>query len=136
MRAAGKVLGLAVLLCAMTAVGCQKRVELIFVNNTPNVLDVKVTTPGEGTENAGQVGGHGSQLPYTVRINVDDLPASCTAAVGLVSKTFTVNQDTKDKLWFYYTKKGLAGPVDKDTTFVDVQQTGEITVKKPPWARP
>jgi len=129
MRTTGQVLGIAVLLLAMTAVGCQKKVQLTFYNHTADTLPVKVTTPTDGTQSVGSIGGNGSMLNYTVRIPNEDLPAGCSAAVGIRTKPFTVTEDTKDKLFFHYTDKGLAGPMDKDAGFTHIQKTGEIEVR-------
>lgn len=129
-RASGTLL-VAAVLCAVAAAGCQKKLDLTFVNHTGSVLPVKVTTPDAGTMQAGSVGPSGSRLRYSVRIRTEDLPATCTCTVGVASKTFTVTEDTKQKLWFHYTEKGLAGPMDKDTPFVDVTKERDIKVVVP-----
>lgn len=131
MKAASGTVLVVLALCVMGATGCQKKLDLTFVNHTGRVLAVKVTTPDAGTMQAGSVGPSGSKLRYSVRIPAEDLPATCTCAVGIASKTFTVTEDTKQKLWFHYTEKGLAGPMDKDTPFVDVTKEREIKVTVP-----
>lgn len=132
MNTASKVLVVAVVLCAMTMVGCQKKMQLTIVNHTGSVLPVSVTTPEAGTVNVGSVGANGSSIRHTIRIKEDDLPASCSVRVGLVSRSFTVNEDMKDKQWFHYDDKGLAGPMDKDTPYVTEKQTGEIRLRTEP----
>ena len=121
-----------VALCGLVATGCQKKVKITFINHTDATLPVSITTPSDGTITVGSVGGN-SSLPYVVRIPTDDLPALCSAKVGLIgSKSFTVSQDTKDRLWFDYTDKGLAGPRDEDTDASVTQQTGEVIIRTGP----
>jgi len=116
-----------VLLLTVAALGgCQKKIDLTFYNHTNTALPVRVTTPDDGTMTAGTIAGNGSMLNYTIRLATDGLPASCSAAVGVGTKTFTVTKDTKEHLWFHYTKKGLAGPMDKNAGVTVIQQTGEI----------
>ena len=129
MRIANKVLIVAVALCMLAAVGCQKKVQLTIINHTADTLPVVVTTPDDGSANAGSVQGNGSALRYTVRINLDSLPAPCTVKVGLVSRNFTVNQDMREKQWFHYTDKGLAGPTDEKTTTTVVEPVSDIKLK-------
>lgn len=131
MNMTGKVLSMVVVLTAMATVGCQKKVEFTFINHTDQVLPVKVTTPRGGTQSVGTIGANRSELPYTVRIDLGDLPAACSCAVGIATRQFTITQDTKGHLWFHRTKDGLVGPVDKKTTFVSVTETGRIKVTKP-----
>ena len=126
MRMAGKVFAMVLLLCVMAAVGCQKRIELTFVNHTDTPHEVKVTTPERGTATVGSVGADGGQLHHTIRINNDDLPAQCSVRVGLLSKTFEVNQDMKDKQWFHRDDKGLAGPMDKKAVYTTKKVIQEI----------
>ncbi|KPK79300.1 MAG: hypothetical protein AMJ81_13470 [Phycisphaerae bacterium SM23_33] len=129
MKAASGTLLVVVALCAMMTAGCQKQLELTFVNHTNSVVPVRVSTPQTGTMEAGSLGPSGSKLHCTIRIEMEDLPALCTCTVGVGFKTFTVTKDTKGKLWFHYTKEGLAGPTDKEGSLVGGTQEGEI---KPP----
>ena len=129
MRTTSKVLIVAVALCMLAAVGCQKKMQLTIINHTADVLPVVITTPDDGSVNAGSVQGNGSALTYTVRINIDSLPAPCTVKVGMVGRGFTVNQDMREKQWFHYTDKGLAGPTDKKTTTTVLEQTGDVKLK-------
>jgi hypothetical protein len=126
MNTASKAAGIVLMLCVLASAGCQKKVELTFFNHTDAVLPVKVTTPEHGTIEVGSIGAHGSQLRYTVRIKTDDLPAQCSCAVGLTSKTFTVSEDTQDALWFHLDNKGLAGPMDKGTKWVGQEKTVDV----------
>ena len=126
MSKASKVAGMVLVLCAMTAAGCQKKVQITFFNHTNSVLPVKVTTPEHGTVPVGSIAGNGSQIRYTVRIKTDLLPAQCACAMGLASKTFTITEDTPDRLWFHLTRKGLAGPVDEGTTLIDAEKIIDV----------
>ena len=132
MKRTRKALLVIVALCGLAATGCQKKVKITFINHTNETLPVSVTTPSDGTIAVGSIGGN-SSLPCVVRIPTDDLPALCSAKVGLIGgKSFTISEDTKDKLWFDYTDKGLAGPRDEDTDASVTQQTGEITIESGP----
>jgi len=128
MKIATRMLGVAAVLLAMTSVGC-KKVELTFYNHTDMTLPVRVTTPDAGTMNVGSIAGNGSMLNYTIKLKNEDLPAACSATVGVGTRSFTVTEDTKDHLWFHYTDKGLAGPMDKKAGMTVIQQTGEVRVK-------
>ena len=133
MKRTRKALLVIVALCGLAATGCQKKVRITFVNHTDETLPVSITTPNDGTINVGSVGGNSNSIPYTVRIPTDDLPALCSAKVGLIGgKSFTISEDTKDKLWFDYTDKGLAGPRDEDTDATVTRLTGEITTESEP----
>ena len=132
MKRTSKALLVVVALCGLAATGCQKKVRITFINHTDEVLPVTVTTPSEGTITFGSVPAN-SNLRCVVRIPTDDLPALCSAKVGLIgSKSFTISEDTKDKLWFHYTDKGLAGPADEETDVTVTKPTGEIVVESEP----
>ena len=132
MKRTSKALLVVVAICGLAATGCQKRVKITFVNSTDETLPVSVTTPSDGTITVGSIGGN-SSLPYVVRIPTDDLPALCSAKVGLIGrKSFTISEDTKDKLWFHYTDKGLAGPADEYTDVTVTKQTGKIVIESGP----
>ena len=132
MKRTSKALLVVVALCGLAATGCQKKVRITFINHTDEVLPVTVTTPSEGTITFGSVPAN-SNLRCVVRIPTDDLPALCSAKVGLIgSRSFSINEDTKDKLLFHYTDKGLAGPVDEDTDVAVTKQIGEAVVETEP----
>ncbi len=127
MKMGTKLLGIAVVLFG-TLVGCQKKIDLTFYNHTDTTLPVKVTTPDDGTMNVGTIAGNGSMLNYTIRVNTSDMPANCSAVVGIGNKSFAVTEDTKEHLWFHYTKQGLAGPMDSNANVTVISQTGEVEV--------
>jgi len=129
MKRTRKALLVIMALCGLAATGCQKKVRITFVNHTDETLPVSVTTPSDGTINIGSIGGD-SSMRYLVRIPTDDLPALCSAKVGLIgSKSFTISTDTEDEIWFHRTGKGLAGPVGKDTPASVTEKTGEIIIE-------
>jgi len=133
MNRTSKALLAVVALCGLAATGCQKKVRITFINHTDEVLAVTVTTPSEGTITFGSVPAN-SNLRCVVRIPTDDLPALCSAKVGLIgSRSFTISEDTKDRLLFHYTDKGLAGPVDEETDVTVTKPTGDdITIESGP----
>ena len=128
MKIATRMLGVAVVLLGMTVVGC-KKVQLTFYNHTDLTLPVRVTTPDAGTMNVGSLAGNGGMLNFTIKLKSEDLPAACSTTVGVGTKSFTITEDTKNHLWFHYTDKGLAGPMDKNANMTVIQQTGEVRVR-------
>ncbi len=128
MNMTSRMLGVAVVLCGMMAVGCEQPlvVRLTFVNHTANVEPVTLTTPVSGTVNIGQVGANHSELPYTVQIPPELLPADCSVSVGRATKGFRLNQYSGGQLWFHLDEKGLAGPMDQYTEYRTTKQTGTI----------
>lgn len=117
---------------ALALAGCDKKVQLTIVNHTPDMLDVKVTTPDQGTMSVGTVGGNGSKLRHTIKIANDDLPAQCSVKAGMATaaKTFTVNEDTKGELWFHVDRDGIAGPMDKNTPYIRHTDPDVIEIKR------
>jgi len=130
MKTTGKLLVVGVLLCTALMVGC-KKVNLMVYNHSDSARDIKVTTPDEGTLPVGSVSAGGGRLSYTMKIKNEDMPARCSVSAGVGNtQAFTVNEDTKDKLWFHVTRNGeLTGPFTKDDTFVDTEDMGEIELE-------
>lgn len=79
--------------------GCNKTVEMTFVNATDKSLDVQLSTPNEGTESVGMVSPLGGKLDTKVKIPNDDLPANCGWKAGEFSGQFTVTKNSPDRLW-------------------------------------
>jgi hypothetical protein len=79
--------------------GCNKSVELIFVNATDKSMDVQLTTPNEGTESVGMIPPLGGKLNTKVKIPNDDLPANCAWKAGDFNGLFTITKESPDKLW-------------------------------------
>ena len=67
MKTAGTLLWMTVVLLALTAAGCQKKIDLNFRNVTSTGQAVTVTYEGV-TESVGSVGGNGSTIHYKIAI--------------------------------------------------------------------
>jgi len=96
------------LLCASCLLGCDKRVELTFVNLTDDSLDVHVTRPGEGREYLGVIAPMG-KLRHEVEIGEDDLPATVTWSAGTHRGRFPVTKETQEELWIEIRPLGEPG---------------------------
>ena len=121
-----RIMAVSVLACVATTVGC-KKVEVTVWNHSDNALDVRVTVP-DGTMSLGTVGANGARLSYTIKIDNEDLPAHCSMSAGVGNtQSFTVTEDTKDKLWFHIAGNGrLAGPYPEDSEHVESETTTDI----------
>ncbi|MGC9455868.1 MAG: hypothetical protein ACP5HU_13565 [Phycisphaerae bacterium] len=124
----------AVLVLVAVAVGCEKKVTLTTMNHTGQSLNVRYTTPADGTKAAGTVGPNGS-LTHAVRVKTDDLPAQCSYRVdnlggGVLSQTsFQISEDTPGQLWFHVTSDGrLAGPYTKDDVHVESHEGSDVQI--------
>jgi len=129
MNTLGRLAGVSVLVCAAMAVGCTKKVNVTIYNHTTSSLGISLTVP-DGTLTVGSVGA-GSRLTHTLAVKTSDLPAQCTYSAGPGSSlSFTVDEDTKSKLWFHITRSGrLTGPYGKDDVHVETEKRGKINVK-------
>ncbi len=120
-----KIVAVCVLVCAAMAVGC-KKIEVTIHNHSADAMSVRITVP-DGTVPLGAVSA-GGRLSHTIKINNEDLPAQCSVSAGVGnSQSFTVTEDTKDKLWFHITNKGrLTGPYTKQDVHVETEKRGHI----------
>jgi hypothetical protein len=119
MRMTGKIAVVSMLVCVALMVGCSKQVTLTVFNHSATARNIQVTIP-EGTRPVGSVSA-GGMIIHTVEIKNKDLPAvcNCTAGAG-ASQSFTIDDETRSKLWFHITKDGaLAGPYDKDSVHTE-----------------
>jgi hypothetical protein len=85
-------------LCASCLLGCDKQVELTFVNLTGDSLDVHLTSPEEGREYLGVIAPMG-KLRHGLEIDKDDLPATVTWSAGPHRGRFPVTEETQEELW-------------------------------------
>lgn len=79
--------------------GCEKKVNLTFVNASDQSLDLVLTSPDQGTEHLGVLTPTGGKLKHTLKIDPDLLPAICTWQAGDASKQFTITKHTPAELW-------------------------------------
>ena len=124
-----KVLVVGMLILAGAAVGCEKTVEMTFVNVTSQSLRVELTAPGHGMRQVGVVGPTGGSLTYKLKFDEDFLPATCAWRAGSQSAEFTVTDKTDSKSVIYIKRGGYIGPVRKGT---EVQIEQEIEVQEVP----
>ncbi|MFP4106618.1 MAG: hypothetical protein ACLFVU_11085 [Phycisphaerae bacterium] len=128
MQSIGKLAAGAILVSLVTLVGCDKKYNLTFVNHTDQSMEVKVTPPMGSTQTIGQIGADGSQLNYSIKVNTDDMPATTSVKAGMMSRSFTITEDTPGKLWFHIDDKGIQGPLDKKTPYVNTSVKNRITL--------
>lgn len=114
MRTSFGALVFAVVLAGLTLVGCDKKVELTFINATPQTRDIQVTAP-EGTFMAGTAGGQGGRVHTTLKLKKDELPATIIWQAGDIGSRFTIDSKTKDKLAVPIEAGRQIGPIDKNT---------------------
>ncbi len=86
-----------VFLCASWLAGCDKEVELTFVNLTGESLDVHLTGSAAGREYLGVVAPMG-RLRHELEIDEDELPTTCTWSAGPHRGRFPVTEDTQEEL--------------------------------------
>ena len=78
-----KLIATGVILPALLlAVGCDKKVKLTFLNRSSESLDLKVIPPGKGSVDMGTLMANGGVLNYQVKVDQDDLPATCFWKAG------------------------------------------------------
>lgn len=128
-RARSLFVAAGILVCLGALTGCDKEVKLTFVNLTSESLAVTLNVPGEGTQSVGVVPPNGGKLPHKVKIDSDDLPATCTYAAGQHSGSFTVNKKTPDKLWIDIRPGGPDRIRDDKTTVHEKRQVDIKDVK-------
>jgi len=128
MKATARVLGIGLLLTAVL-VGCDKKVQLTFVNTTSNSLDVELTVPTEGVRDVGVAGPMGGKVRYDLKVNKDDLPVTCSWRAGGQGDTFTIDEGTKKELFVYIRANGSIGPVDKNA---EIKEHRQIEIKDMP----
>lgn len=78
-----KLIAMGVIVPALLlAAGCDKKVKLTFLNRSSESLDLKVTTPGAGSVDLGTLMADGGVVKCQVKVDEDDLPATCFWKAG------------------------------------------------------
>lgn len=119
---------LAVCATACLLAGCDKKVNLTFVNATQEIRDVELTVPGEGRVFVGTASGQGGRVSRKVKLDKDSLPATLAWQAGDLDGRFTVDKRTEDKLMIPIDRFNV-GPIDKNTE-VEIKETVEIKDRK------
>ena len=78
----------------LLAVGCDKKVKLTFFNRSSQSLDLKVMPPGKGAVDMGTLIANGGMLKYEVKVDEDDLPATCSWKAGHHSGRIQITKDS------------------------------------------
>ncbi|MGB2821909.1 MAG: hypothetical protein WBF17_13075 [Phycisphaerae bacterium] len=103
-----------VFLCASCLAGCDKEVELTFVNLTGDSLDVHLTSPREGRQYLGVIAPMG-KLDHELEVDKDELPTTCTWSAGPYRGRFPVTKDTQEELRIEISPVGESRTRDKGT---------------------
>jgi hypothetical protein len=80
--------------------GCRKKVNIVWVNNTDETLDVRLVGVGEGTGFVGRLEGLGDQVRTRVKVEKDMLPMDYEWYAGQYHKTFEITEDTQKDIYF------------------------------------
>ncbi len=94
--------------------GCEKKLELTFVNATHEERNVELTVPGEGPEMLGTLGGMGSKLYTKVHVPQSALPTTLSWQAGDIHGVIPVSKNTSEKLLIPVDRNGT-GPIDNST---------------------
>ena len=124
---AKRMLGGACLLAALAVVGCDKTVQLTVTNVTAQERSVELLSPER--VNMGEVGPNGGKLPFTLKVDEEDLPATVAVQAGDKKLQFTLRKDSPDKLWIDIQDDGIYGPRDAKTK---VHIKREVQIKNTP----
>jgi len=87
------------LVVGLLAVGCKKEVNLTFVNPTDKALDLRLTTPEEGTEYLGTLPPQGGKIKTKVKIDEEDLPTNLTYRAGEFTGSIPVSKQSPNSIW-------------------------------------
>jgi hypothetical protein len=109
--------------------GCDKEVDLTFVNLTSDSLGVAVAVPREGRQHLGIVLPHGGKLRHELEFDKDDLPVTCWYMVGQQQGQFTVTRKSPKELWIDIRPLGAPRVRDKHTT---VNEEVQVDIKPLP----
>jgi len=104
---------LSLVLAGVAMVGCDKKIKLTFVNDTPQAREVEFTTP-DGTVELGTIRPAG-KVSEEVKIAKDDLPARCSYTAGDMTGQFTILKDSPGSMIIYVDKSRDVGPGNKKT---------------------
>ncbi|HHH76415.1 MAG TPA: hypothetical protein ENL03_05265 [Phycisphaerae bacterium] len=132
MKMTCRILVVALLAVAGFSAGCSKQITVTVYNHGASARDIKITVP-QGTMNVGSASPDGGRIVRTLKIKNENLPAQCNLSAGFgASQSFTVDELTRDKLWFHISKDGaITGPLDKDSTHVETSDPDVIRLKSP-----
>ena len=87
----------ALALCGLAAVGCDKSVDLTFVNRTHEPLDVHLTAPEAEREYLGVLSPMG-EMTHEAKIDKGELPADCAWSAGPYNGRFAVDENTDEEM--------------------------------------
>ena len=133
MKMTCRILVVALLVAVGFSAGCSKQITFTVYNHGDTARNIQITVP-QGTMSVGSASPDGGRIVRTLKIKNEDLPAQCNLSAGFgASQSFTVDELTKDKLWFHISKDGaITGPLDKDSTHIENADPDVIRLKSPP----
>lgn len=107
----------------LLAAGCDKKVKLTFVNTSGQSLDLKVMPPGKGTVDMGTLIANGGVLRYEVKVDKDDLPATCSWEAGHHAGRIQITEDSPKVIPIEIRTGGPADKRDviKKKTHIDIE---------------
>ena len=85
------------LVAAVFLVGCDKDIDITFVNLTARTLEVRLSTPKEAGKRVGVLRPR-TQRKVEIEIDKDDLPAECAWRAGSHEGRFRVWEDSPKKM--------------------------------------
>lgn len=111
MRVLGKVLFAAVLVSLIVVTGCKETYNMTFTNTStsPKELDLRDT---DGFHQFGPLDVN-QRIHYTLKVDKDELPASCELKSGSLVKPFTLDKNGAKDLNFYIEDGQIVGPLTK-----------------------
>lgn len=107
--------------------GCDKKVDLVFHNNTPQVVDVAFDAPPMGRQLVGPISAGGVERER-LEIPKDDLPAQVTWYANGNPKSFMVYESSKSPIHLYIDSVfGQTGPIDENTELLQQRSYEDLT---------
>ena len=108
--------------------GCEKTIEVTFVNTTRNTIQVEMEVPAQGIYEYGVAGSMGGRVAFEITVPEDELPTAIRWDTGEASGAFNMNKRTDDRLFIYIKQDGeFIGPVNENTR---VNITSETEVQQ------
>ena len=126
MKVARVVATVAMVSAAALLGGCKQEFKLTFVNTTSQTLNVELSVPSQGVYDLGYAGAGGGRLTHKLKIEKDELPATCYWRAGSQSSAFTLSEDMDKQQTIYIEPGGHTGPIDKNT---EVQKETHIEIE-------
>lgn len=122
MKAIVRIMAIFLALFTLAAAGCAKKVTLTFTNVTGQSADIMVRATGDNDADL-VIPGNGGRVKHRLKIEKDDLPATCTVEYGRSKQRFSITKQTPGHLWIDINSDGLQGPRDKSVEIKKERRT-------------